>query len=290
MRSWFTTEVINHQVVRALNVVIPTRGCSWNKCYMCSYSLESEEREFLSDFRGLMKNEFEKVKIFTSGSFLDKSEVSESLRNELVSILREKEVREVTIETRPEYAEEALEVHSRLGDINLEVALGLESSNDRILKFCINKGFMFDDFVKAATILEGIKIKVYILVKPPFLTEYEAVEDAVKSARDVKEYADVISFNPVVIHKETVLEYLWRTKEYTPPWLWSVVEVLNRTRNLGLHILCHPVAVGRYRGVRNCRKCTFKVAEKIQECSMKNEEILLDCECKEKWKEEMERL
>jgi radical SAM enzyme (TIGR01210 family) len=257
---------------------------------MCSYSLDSQERDSIEDFQMLLKNDFEKIKIFTSGSFLDEKELPESVRMTVLDLIKEKGVKELTIETRPEYAEEALAVQSYVGDITLEVALGLESSNDRILRFCINKGFTYADFEKAVHELDGIKLKAYILIKPPFLTEYEAVEDAVNSAETIQDFVDVISFNPVVIHKRTVVEYLWRTGEYTPPWLWSVVEVLNRTWKLKPHIMCHPVAVGKVRGIRNCKKCTFELAEKIQEYSITNEEIIHDCECKDQWRKEMERL
>jgi radical SAM enzyme (TIGR01210 family) len=259
---------------------------------MCSYSLHAHEELFINDFKELLNHDHEKVKIFTSGSFLDVRELPESVRNELLDVVKEKEVKELTIETRPEFAEEALNVQSYLGDVTLEVALGLESANDRILTFCINKGFSYKDFERAVHILEGIKIKAYLLIKPPFLTEYEAVEDAVHSAEMIADLVDVISFNPVVIHRQTLVEYLWRTGGYTPPWMWSVVEVLNRTRHLAPHIMCHPVAVGKYRGIRNrnCRKCTVKLAKKIQEYCIRNEVIRHDCECKDQWEQEMERL
>ncbi len=289
MRSWFTQEVVGTEVVPTLNVVIPTRGCSWNQCLMCSYSLDAQEREFIQEFRELMKKEFEKIKIFTSGSFLDKKELPESVRNRILDVIKEKGVREVTVETRPEYAEEAAKVQSYLGDISLEVALGLESANDRILKYCINKGFLFEDFEKAVEILDT-RIKAYLLIKPPFLTEYEGIEDAVNSAESIERLVDVISFNPVVIHRETLLEYLWKTRSYTPPWIWSVVEILNRTRNLKPHIICHPVALGKYRGIQNCRKCTGEMAKKIQQYSLRNEEISHECECKTQWKKELEKL
>ena len=290
MRSWFTQEVVDNTIVKALNVVIPTKGCSWNKCFMCSYSLDAEEEEFIPEFRKLMEKKFEKIKIFTSGSFLDLKEVPEGLRNQVLDIVKEKNVREITVETRPEYAGEALQIQSYLDGITVEVAIGLESSNDRILKYCVNKGFTFNDFERAVNVLTGIKVKAYLLIKPPFLTEYEAVEDAVSSAEAIEDMVDSISFNPVVIHKRTIVEYLWRNRSYSPPWLWSVVEVLNRTRNLAPHIICHPVALGKYRGIRNCKKCTYELGRKIQEYSLKNEEITHECECKKEWLKEISHI
>jgi hypothetical protein len=290
MRSWFTQEVVGDGVATAVNVVIPTRGCSWNRCTMCSYTLDAPEGPFMQDFARLMERDFEKIKIFTSGSFLDTGELPISTRNEMLDLIRDREVKEITIETRPEYAREALSIQEYIGDIVLEVAIGLESSNDRVLHFCINKGFLFKDFVQAVKILESVKVKAYLLIKPPFLTEYEAIEDAVNSAHTIAEMVDVISFNPVAIHKQTISEYLWRTGGYSPPWLWSVVEVLNRTYHLSPHIICHPVAVGTRRGVKNCKICTSQVAQKIQEFSLLNKKIDHDCACKEEWERELDRL
>jgi radical SAM enzyme (TIGR01210 family) len=283
---------MDNHMVTALNVIISTRGCSWNHCYMCSYSLDANEEEFIIEFRKLMEKEFEKIKIFTSGSFLDERELPEKVRTQILDIIREKNVKELTIETRPEFAGEAVKIQSFLGDINLEVAIGLESAHNRVLQYCINKGFTYTDFEKAVDILSlsGIKVKAYLLVKPPFLSEYEAVEDAVYSAEAIADMVDVISFNPVVIHKKTVVEYLWRNRGYRPPWLWSVVEVLNRVHQLKPHIICHPVALGKYRGIQNCRKCTYELGRKIQEYSLRNEEIIYECECQEEWRKEMEKL
>lgn len=290
MRSWFTQEVVADNVATALNVVIPTRGCSWNRCTMCSYTLDAPEGPFMQDLAQLMERDFEKIKIFTSGSFLDTSELPVQTRNEILDLIRERGVKEITIETRPEYAREALSVQRYVGDIILEIAMGLESSNDRVLTFCINKGFLFKDFLKAVNILESQKVKAYLLIKPPFLTEYEAIEDAVNSAHMIAEMVDVISFNPVAIHKKTVSEYLWRTGSYSPPWLWSVVEVLNRTHHLSPHIICHPVAVGTRRGVKNCRVCTSRIAQKIREFSLQNKRIDFECLCRERWERELNRL
>lgn len=290
MRSWTTRERMDDQVVTALNVVIPTKGCSWNKCHMCSYALDSETTDFLPEFIALMDQDFQKIKIFTSGSFLDSEELPSPIRNKILDIIKKKKVKELSIETRPEFAEEACLVRDYLKEdnITLEVAMGLESSNDRILQYYINKGFTFKDFVRAATALEGMKKKAYLLVKPPFLTEYEAIEDAVRSAEDVAEMVDVISFNPVAIHRKTLVEYLWRTGNYKPPWMWSVVEVLNRTRHLSPQIVCHPVAVGKRRGIRNCRKCTGTLARKVQDYSLDNEEITHECSCKDEWLREVQ--
>ena len=76
----------------------------------------------------------------------------------------------------------------------------------------------------------GVDVKAYVLLKPPYLGEKEAIEDAVQSAIDAAPYVDKISINPVNVQKNTVVEKLWFRNEWTAPWLWSVIEVLERYR------------------------------------------------------------
>ena len=66
-----------------------------------------------------------------------------------------------------------------------ELAFGLETSSDRIRKDSINKGFTFKDFVRAAEIAKkyGVTIKAYLMLKPLFLSERQAIEDILEFHR-----------------------------------------------------------------------------------------------------------
>ena len=69
------------------------------------------------------------------------------------------------------------------------MGVGLESSNDTILRDCWNKGTTFQDYVKSVKILQslGSSVKTYVFIKPPFLNEREALIDAIKTIIDAKE-------------------------------------------------------------------------------------------------------
>ena len=60
----------------------------------------------------------------------------------------------------------------------LEIAVGLETSNDKIRIECINKNFLFKDFVRASETAKkyGVTTKAYLLLKPPFINEKDTLE------------------------------------------------------------------------------------------------------------------
>ena len=296
---FYNKEKIQGEEGKALSIILPTVGCRWRRCNMCSYFEDSPGdasidlfKIFVEEFNNAYDDEIKKVKLFTSGSFLDPKEVSPDCAKRIISFLSEKEISEVTLESRPEYVEEEyLEELKENNGLQIEVAIGLESSNNKILKHSINKGFTFENFLSASEVLKklGIINKAYLMIKPPFLTEKEAIHDAINSAKSIENIADVISFNPMTVHKNTLVEYLWNKGEYSPPWGWSIIEILKETANLRPDIICHPVAFGRSRGPKNCKSCNREIEKKILDFSMNNDVGILeyDCDCKKEWEEEL---
>ena len=129
-------------------------------------------------------------------------------------------------------------------EISLYCAIGLETSNDRVREKSINKGFNFSDFTTAAKTAHssGAGVKAYLLFKPLFLTEAEAVADMKTSLKDASAHAEMISMNPCTVQRNTELEYYWKRGAYRPPYLWSILSLLADTP---LHITCDPLGGGR---------------------------------------------
>jgi len=287
---WQSSDLFQGREARSLTVILRTPGCSWAKCTMCGYPAEgaqATERDLLAQFRMAMDRlspGTEVVKIYTSGSFLDPREVPETVRDDILGSLQSLGVKKLVVETRPEYITPE-RVKSCLSRMETEFALGLETANDLVRQKVVCKGFSFQDFIKASEIVHGLggRIKAYLLLKPPFLSEGEAIGDAISSARAARPYADVISLNLCNIQKKTPVERLWERGEYRPPWLWSAVEVL---RNSPGPVICDPVGAGTRRGPHNCGECDAAVAEAIRKFSLtQNPEDLegLDHWCKAAW-------
>lgn len=296
-RVWKEKDVLDGCIVDSMVVILRTRGCAWARtsgCFMCGYFRETYDagpQELIRqvDEACRMYEDEEVVKIFTSGSFLDEEEIPRTLQREILE--RFSEAEKIIIESRPEYV--ANLAHLDL-DTRIEVAMGLESAQDAVLEYTVNKGFSFSEWEGAAQRVKemGRELKVYLLIKPPFLTERDAIRDAVRSAERVRDMADTISFNPVAIHGKTVVEYLWKRKLYVPPWLWSVVEVLKQTASLyGGLVKCDVVAGGKPRGSHNCGTCDREFLSKIREFSLTQNAGVFDglsCACREEWLDVLE--
>jgi hypothetical protein len=307
---WISTANLKGELGRAISIVLNTVGCSHARgdaggCTMCSYLLDGTERsptpeQLISQFEGAMTKldgEFAplSVKIYTSGSFLDPEEVPPDARRHILNKIAEDDrLVQVVLESRPEFvSDEAMsEIRSVLGPSDIEIGIGLESSNDDIRNICVNKDFSLKDFEVAKNIAKShdIGVRSYVLVKPPFLTERDSIADSIKTIADaIRMGVTTISINPVNVQKYTLVEYLWRNREYRPPWLWSVVEILRRARTElqgKIPIICDPVASGKERGAHNCGKCDAEFTRAIKDFSLhQNTDVFrgLDCDCKKIW-------
>jgi archaeosine synthase beta-subunit len=294
--TWTEKDLLHGRVVDAWVIIFRTRGCYGARasgCSMCGYVNDVAQEVAPSDLfhqldAVLAKHESQPmVKVYTSGNFFDDHEVIPEVRKRILAELGDR-CDKVIVETlshllRPDHLEEALNHVDEL-----EIALGLESTNERVLRYAVNKVWGLQEHARAATFAHaaGATVKTYLLVKPPFLTEREAIDDAVRSGHEADPYSDTISFNPVNVQSRTIVDRLFRRGEYRPPWLWSVVEVLERTRNLHAHIKSHPTAGGMARGSHNCGTCDRKVVDAIEEFSLglRREFSDLSCECREVWR------
>ena len=130
----------------------------------------------------------------------------------------------VVVEARSENARAAVEF-ARLIDGRLEVAIGVEAADDELLR-ALNKPTSTRAFRAAAQALTaaGVFLRAFVLIKPPFVGEGEAVALAVRTfelARD--EGARVVSLLPVVA-ADAPLERLGRAGFHGLPSLDTVWE------------------------------------------------------------------
>jgi archaeosine synthase beta-subunit len=231
------------------------------------------------------------VKIFTSGSFFDPGEVPTEFLSDVAAAFRGKLI---IAETRPEFVDPEI-ISSFIGILDdgsytrpLYCAIGLETSSDLIREKSINKGFSFDDFKKASATAHsaGAGVKTYLLFKPLFLTEGEALADMKRSMRDITGYTDMISMNPCTVQRNTELEHYWKRGAYRPPYLWSILSILS---DAPLHVTCDPLGGGQKRGPHNCGKCDFEIVKGIRDYSLNGDRDLIGalletrCECREEW-------
>ena len=292
----------------AATVIFRTRGCVWwwkSGCTFCGYFNDvrddvtaddlfaqwDEAKRRLDDFEGCSM-----VKVYTSGTFFEDRENPPEWQE---AILRETHERglDLVIEAQaqmctPEKIAWVAERHP-----GCTVAIGLEAYDDTVLRFHVNKGFSTKQWHRSIDMLRenGLRVKTYLLFKPPFMSEGDALQHTSKWISQVAPLSDDVSVNPMNIQKRTIVERLFRNREYRPPWLWSLVEMLEQVHDdvskAGARIIVHPTAGGRIRGAHNCGACDMDIVAAIERYSVSadiGEFAGQDCDCKRVWRTEVD--
>lgn len=258
---WREMDRLRNEPEETAVVIFRTRGCSWynfSSCTMCGYfndvspSITDENIMKQIDHVSSALGGTEILKVFTSGSFLDPQEVSIEVRKYFFDVLGEK-VGKFLIESRTEYLNRKNLSTEIKGSEKIRIAIGLESSNDLVIKDSINKGSSFSKFVTSATAARelGYQVRTYLLLKPPFLSEKRSIEDIIQSVKDAAPYSEDISINPMNIQKNTLVEYLWKKGLYRPPRLWSVARLMVYSLKNGYSVVSYPTGGNRERGAHN---------------------------------------
>lgn len=297
-------------VGKALTYVLPTKGCKYamakhGGCSMCTLPMDNPLEPTEDDIASLPKRAleifeekggsevFSAVKFYTSGSFLDRWEIPSKIQQEFMTTFKE-QVDEIILETRCEFVnriniENLLEV---IDASKLVMAIGQETTDDEINKRSINKGHTLKQFKRAVNVLDSynIGVKGYILLKPIFISEYAALEDAIRSSAEMKKLGvNNISINPSYIGKATLMDEMYKYDYYRPPWLWSVYYSALKIKQLlgsSARVICDPVAAGSERGPKNCGSCDqdFKILLKSFSATQDLQTLIKDvpnCDCKE---------
>ncbi|MGM0604362.1 MAG: archaeosine biosynthesis radical SAM protein RaSEA [Halobacteriota archaeon] len=303
-RVWIDEDNTPDGVYDSLTIILNTGGCRWARaggCTMCGYVAESVEggsvsHEALVDqIDACLDHEAEHleepaglVKIYTSGSFLDEREVPAETRAAIAETFADRE--RIVVESLPDFvAEEKLADFTRYG-LQTDVAIGLETATDRVRHDCVNKYFDFADFEDAcaAAVAAGAGVKAYLLLKPPFLAEPEAVADMIDSidrCGDV-EGCHTVSMNPTNVQRYTMVDELYFRGGYRPPWLWSVAHVLETTADVDAIVVSDPVGHGSDRGAHNCGECDDRVQTAIKDFNLRQDPSVfsqVSCECEATW-------
>ncbi|MCG3218115.1 MAG: archaeosine biosynthesis radical SAM protein RaSEA [Candidatus Heimdallarchaeota archaeon] len=315
VKKWIEScRLLNGRTSKALVFILPTRGCSWalkdGGCTMCGYIYDNPVEPTLDELKSMIsqvkkiimekrqEDDFEVVKLFTSGSYLDIEEIPIEIQKELLEFISQVPgIDEITIESRPEYVTpEALDMLDEVSQkVHIEIAIGLESASDQVREQSINKGFSWSDYLSAITRINNsyCTSKAYLLLKPPLLSENAAINDVVDSVDKLSELnVESISLNPMNVQRGTWIHREFERYNYRTPWLWSVVFLLRKMAATvpNTRIICDPTAGGRDRGAHNCGKCDKEILNLISEFSLTQDPSVFDkapkCDCLNEWNAE----
>jgi hypothetical protein len=329
-RVWLDEDNTPDGVYDSLTIILNTGGCRWARaggCTMCGYVAESVEGgsvshdDLMTQIDVCLDHEADQrevsgsasgeerpasherehseqkaglIKIYTSGSFLDEREVPRETRRAIAETFADRD--RIVVESLPDFVDREKIADFTEQGLETDIAVGLETATDRVRRDCVNKYFEFGEFERAAADARdaGAGVKAYLLMKPPFLSESEAVADM---KRSVRKCADVegchtVSMNPCNVQRHTMVEDLYHDDGYRPPWLWSVAEVLESTAEEDVIVVSDPVGHGSDRGPHNCGDCDDRVQRAIKDFDLRQDPSVFEqvsCECERTWDVVMER-
>lgn len=202
----------------------------WNSVIDGSF-VESAEKSF-------NLNDYPVVCVYNLGSLLNPEEISVETVKYIFSSLNEyKGVKKVIIESRAEYVtEDILKAIREEYDGVVEVGIGVESTNFLIRELCHHKAIEDTSIITdAVNALHKFNMKAlaYVNFKPIFLTESEAIEDAIKTSVDCfKKFGfDAVSIEPTSLQENSLANYLYNLGLYRVPWLWSLRDIIHGIYN-----------------------------------------------------------
>lgn len=250
-----------------LFIELYTQACRWSQCTGCNLpskcSKEHVDHEaIISQIYTAIKSpevqeklhKITKVIVSNNGSVLDEKTFSTSALMYLLIYLNRylKEMRVLTLETRPEYVDEAeLEILSRAlaeGSEHpvLELAIGFEAFDDRIRNEVFMKGLYIDKFERMVEMAanHGFRLKLYMMQKPvPEMSNQEAIDDikaAIEYFGRLKERFPKIEINmhlnPTYVARGTSLEEAFKRGEYSPPLLRDVAIAVMASKDVPISI------------------------------------------------------
>ena len=282
-----------------------TNGCFADRsgsCTMCNFGagegVTPEDMLWQID-RILEKvSELPMIYITPLGSMFDDAEVPPDVRQTIFRRIAKSGCKIYGTESRPDTIsdEKIAQFRDVFGPkVILQVGLGVETADPYIRRNCINKGLSQNDSINALKTLKKYNVQalVHILLKPPFLTEAEAINDALNTVEWAFNHgADGIVFCMSNLKPHTLSFWLQQRDRYRVPYVWSGLSVL-RSMEHEFRKLC--TISGLYSGVSiyqnayNCPNCTSQIISGLQRFSTRPDIEILDeldkfpCSCRDQW-------
>ncbi|MCK4260976.1 MAG: hypothetical protein KAX49_18520 [Halanaerobiales bacterium] len=307
---------LNNEYVDRLVLFLRGTGCSLSKetggCTFCgfynatNFGVKIQDEDYISQIKEVIGdqsiefNKFPIVCLYNDGSMLREEEISFSTLISILKVLNQEEsVKKIVIESRVEdLMEEKILQMKKAVDKELEIAVGFESANPLIRDLCINKNFensVFENSVRLAK-EHNISLIPLLMLKPPFLTEFEAIEDYIKSLCYLEKFnLKRIDMELPTVEKNTLMYELCVNQVYRPAWFWSVVNILKTRVNLDLTtpIYISPMnySVSAEANSSNCPSCDEQFSGAFQSFNKDGDVCVFDkieCSCKKEWERLLE--
>lgn len=172
------------------------------------------------------------IKLYNSGNFFDAQAIPRSEFAAIAELVADFDT--LIVENHPKLCNESCVQFAQQCKPQLEVAMGLETSHAATLAM-LNKQMTTDDFARACEFLlkHAIRIRAFILLRPPATTEEQGIERAIESVKFAfgcgVDCCAIIPTRP----GNGIMEQLQADGTYSPPVLTSLETVLDETLGWG---------------------------------------------------------
>ncbi|MHB8597820.1 MAG: hypothetical protein ACYDER_13530 [Ktedonobacteraceae bacterium] len=287
-------------------IILAAKGCTAATCTMCpipneayynlnlNFTPDDFIRQFHSSFEAEPIDSYQLISVYNSGNWFANKEMPPAARQGIYRIIARSRCEGIMVESLPQFItpQAIAEAKAYLGDKRLIVGIGLQSADDFIRNICINTTCTREQFERASHILweNGYTAKVYLMIKPPFLSESEAVAETVQSIQYVSSlgYEDV-SICPTRIAPYTIVEELARRGMYTPPSLWTTIDILDEVSghsHARARVACLDVDGKDEDTVypHNCPSCTHAILDALKTFNMTHDLSTINslvCSCRQ---------
>jgi hypothetical protein len=255
---WYVDCTLGKELIFALY----TRPCRYGRCTFCGLPAMSSGGELVSHkdiekqidfilagYTAEQLNTVNKVSIYTASSSLDQECLpTRSLMYLALKISDFPELKLVSLETRPEYAEdwELKSLKNVLGpQIDLEVGIGYETHNPELRNKILQKGLSRQELLNLLQLLSinNCLLKAYLMIKPHFsLSEEEGIIEAFNGLKELAELQEkykvktTVHLNPTYIAENCSLTADMIKFGYQPPEISSILEVVAKAKELKLQV------------------------------------------------------
>jgi radical SAM enzyme (TIGR01210 family) len=212
-------------------IFLTNRECPL-RCLMCDlWKNTTDERVPVSaiphqiDFAISQLPSARHIKLYNSGNFFDRQAIPADDHRAIAA--RVQSFQTVVVENHPRLCGQDVLRFRDLLDHDLEVAMGLETVHPDVLTR-LNKQMSLQDFERACSFLldNGVHVRSFVLLRPPFLSEQEGVEWALRSLQFAFDVGVRCCAVIPTRGGNGIMEQLARDGYYHPPSMASLEQVL----------------------------------------------------------------
>ena len=246
--GFFIEDERSHEgfILSVATLFLRSRECPW-RCLMCDLwkhtlreTVEVGAIPAQIDYALERLAEARQIKLYNGGSFFDRGAIPTA--DYAAIAVRANRFERVIVESHPALVGDLTLRFRKMLQGQLEVAMGLETVHPEILPR-LNKRMSLDQFARAAEYLakHEIALRVFVLVKPPFMQEAEAVEWAARSA----EFAFNCGATAVTLIPTRAgngaMDRLVETGDFSPPKVCTLEDSIPTVFSLQAGAVCSQI-------------------------------------------------